>query len=146
MDWLRAFIWPEQAAERDRLAAAIAISRRQPPSVVRADAVTDLAELLDRAPADLPICVFHATLLTYVDRQATAELFESLRREVGRRAVSWVYLEAAGLLRGPGAPTAVTDEHRADRDTFVLGLVAQGVDRVLARVATYGESVHWLGP
>jgi hypothetical protein len=40
----------------------------------------------------------------------------------------------------------VTDEHRADRDTFVLDLVAQGVDRVLARVAIYGESIRWLAP
>jgi hypothetical protein len=28
----------------------------------------------------------------------------------------------------------------------VLDLVAQGVDRVLARVAIYGESIRWLAP
>jgi hypothetical protein len=144
VDWLRAFIWPEQAAERKRLAAAIAIARVRPPTVVAANAVSDLAALLDQAPPDLPVCVFHASLLTYVDRQGTAELFASLRREIARRPVSWVYLEAAGLLRGPGAPAAVTDEHRGDRDTYVLGVVDWAVDRVLARVATYGESIRWL--
>ncbi len=138
--WLRSFIWPEQAAERDRLRAAVTVARADPPAVVRADAVVDLPALLSRVPDDLPVCVFHASLLTYVDSDQRPDLFRALRRP----GVSWVYLEAAGLLSGPGAPTAVTDEHRRDRDTFVLGLVDEHEDTVLARVSTYGESIFWL--
>jgi hypothetical protein len=144
VDWLRAFIWPEQAAERDRLTAAIALARAQPPTVVAANAVTDLDRLLDLAPVGQPVCVFHATLLTYVDSEGRAELFAALRRAIADRAIHWIYLEAAGLLSGPGGPAAVTDRHREDRDTYVLGVVGPAEDTVLARVATYGESIHWL--
>ena len=56
----------------------------------------------------------------------------------------WVYLEAAGLIRGIGGPSAVTAAHCADRDTYVLGVVTGAEDTVLARVDTYGESIRWL--
>ncbi len=141
-DWLRAFVWPEQAAERDRLTAAIGLARADPPTVVAADAVAGLPGLLDRAPAGLPVCVFHTTLLTYVDSEQRATLFAAIRQAIADRPVSWIYLEAAGLLRG--GPAAVTDEHRADRDTFVLGMVDADRDQVLARVSTYGEVIRWL--
>jgi hypothetical protein len=143
-DWLRAFIWPEQATERDRLDAAIALARVDPPPLTVADAVRDLAGLLARAPDDRLLCVFHATLLTYVDRQRADGLFAGLRAAMGRRPLAWIYLEAAGLLRGEHAPAGVTDEHRADRDTYVLGMVTATRDAVLARVATYGETIRWL--
>lgn len=40
--WLEACVWPDQADRFARLRAAIAIGRRQPPHLVRGDAVADL--------------------------------------------------------------------------------------------------------
>ena len=106
--------------------------------------MSDLAALLARAPADQLVCVFHASLLTYVDRQRAGELFAGVRHAMAKRPLAWIYLEAAGLLQGEHAPAALTDAHRADRDTYVLGVVTATQDAVLARVATYGESISWL--
>lgn len=141
---LRACVWPEQRAELARLDAAIALALAFPPPLAAADAVTDLRRIVEDVPSELPLCLFHSTLVTYLPPDARTELFSTIRDLAVRRPVMWIYLESPALMTGPDAPEAITAQHRADHDTFVLGVVGPGKDAVLAQVGTYGECITWI--
>lgn len=67
--WLEAFIWPEQTSELATLRAAIDLARSAGiATVVKGDAVTGTATLLNSLPGREPIVVFTASLLSYLRR------------------------------------------------------------------------------
>ena len=49
--WLSCLVWPGEGDRQERLAAAVATARRDPPAVHRGDLLTDLPALAAQAPA-----------------------------------------------------------------------------------------------
>jgi len=128
--WLSCLVWPGESDREERLAAAIAAARRDPPPVHRGDLLTDLPALAARAPADATLVIFHSAVLAYVAPQDRERFAQAVR---GLGAV-WLSNESPGVV--PGLP--FTDFREG---TFVLG---QGGRTPLAFTDGHGAWLHWL--
>jgi hypothetical protein len=78
VDWLRCLIWPDEPDRAERLDAALAVARRDPPRIVRGDLVDDLASLAARAPAHATLVVFHSAVLSYVSPSRRRDFAEAV--------------------------------------------------------------------
>ena len=99
--WLSCLVWPGEGDRGERLAAAVATARRDPPVVHRGDLLTDLPALAALAPADSTLVVFHSAVLAYVtpeDRQQFAAIVRGLR-------AVWLANEAPGVVPGLAIPS-----------------------------------------
>ena len=106
--WLRALIWPEHRGRVETLKAAIEIARRNPPKLLAGDALDLLSEILNSAPDDSALCVFH----THTVNQFSDEAKERL--------------------------SAMLDKHGSERDLFVISIEAQrGIDGALVELVAY---------
>lgn len=92
--WLRTLVWPEHDDRRDRLDAACALAASDPPRVVRGDLLADLDALLDCAPRDAHLVVFHSAVLVYVDPAGRARFAERM----GSLDGTWVANEGSRVL------------------------------------------------
>jgi hypothetical protein len=133
MRWLSCLVWPGEGDRAERLEAAIASARRDPPQVYRGDLRNDLAALAARAPADATLVIYHSAVLAYVpaqDRERFAQAVASLR-------AVWLSNEAPGVVPGTVLPAAV------DGGPGPFVLVKDG-RQPLAITDGHGEWVHWL--
>jgi hypothetical protein len=64
--WLEALVWPEQTVRLANLRAAIKIAAASKPSVARGDLRYDLARLVDEAPKEATLVIFHTAVLAYL--------------------------------------------------------------------------------
>jgi hypothetical protein len=123
MAWLEALVWPDQPERANRLRAAIAVAREDPPRVVAGDLLTSLPALAAEAPKDATLVVFHTAVLAYVADPETRARFA---RDVRDLNAVWISNETprvfhlgvsgpkgAFLLSVDGEPTAWTDPHGA---------------------------------
>ena len=90
-EWLLALVWPEHAERRKRLAAALDMAAADPPPVRRGDGTTDLAAVLEEAPRDAALVVFHMSVLHQVPAAGKKAIDDALlaasrAREVWRVA------------------------------------------------------------
>ena len=103
--WLSCLVWPGEGDRGQRLAAAIASARRDPPVVHRGDLLTDLPALAAQAPRDATLVIYHTSVLYYVapdKREQVASAVRSLD-------AIWLSNEAPGILAGTAGPAL--DEH-----------------------------------
>jgi hypothetical protein len=124
--WLETLVWPEQSDRLDRLRAAIAAARQDPPRVVQGDLLKHLEAGARQAPSEATLVVFHSAVVAYVAEPALREEFIRTVRELG---AIWVSNEVPGvfpsvrerltrpgprgafLLAVNGTPVAWTDPH-----------------------------------
>jgi len=128
--WLSCLVWPGEGDRAQRLEAAIATARRDPPRVHRGDLRTDLPALAAQAPADATLVVYHSAVLAYVtpkDRRRFADTVRAL-------PAVWLSSEGPGVV--PDLP--VPPYQGAP---FVLGLDGH---TPLALADGHGTWLHWL--
>jgi hypothetical protein len=135
VQWLETLVWPEQEDRRQRLNAAIAVARRDPPPVVSGDLASDLEPLLARAPKDATLVVCHSAVLAYV---ASEERREHFAASVRRAGAVWISNEAPDVFRSRArsAPPA------PGRGLFLL--MQDGTP--LAWTMPHGQAVDWFAP
>ena len=92
--WLTCLVWPGEGDREQRLAAAIATARRDPPRVHRGDLVDGLPALAARAPAGATLVVYHSAVLAYVTPERRRE-FAALVRGLG---AAWLSNEGPRVL------------------------------------------------
>ena len=132
-EWLETLVWPEQDARAQRLRAAIAIARRDPPPVVRGNLLTDLEPLLAAAPRQATLVVFHTAVLAYVASQAARERFAAMMRDAN---VVWISNEHPGVFPSLAAGVPASRQRR-----FLL--MVNG--KPLAWTGPHGQSIDWFG-
>lgn len=130
--WLETLVWPGQDARLARLQAAISIAKATPPRLVAGDLTRDLAPLMQEAPRDATLVVFHTAVLTYVQNQAARDRFaeEMLNSKA-------IWLSNEGLSVFPQFAGAEATRHP---DKFLLLKNGQP----LARTGPHGQSLDWI--
>ncbi|GAA2012352.1 DUF2332 domain-containing protein [Nocardiopsis rhodophaea] len=77
--WLHSLIWPEHHQRTQRLDAAIAIARTDPPHLIQGDLNERLPDAIAHAPADTTLVVFHTTVLTYLSDKERDRFTDQIR-------------------------------------------------------------------
>ncbi len=131
--WLQALVWPEQRDRAERLADAVELVRPDPPRIVIGDLRTDLDALIDEAPADATVVVFHTAVLAYLDEGDRAAFAEQMLARIAAGRAHWISNEGPGVF-------AHTAGFPQDRAGFVLSVDGSPV----ALSAPHGDSLDWL--
>ncbi len=127
--WLSCLVWPGEGDRAQRLRAAIAAARRDPPVVRRGDLLTDVPALAAQAPAGATVVIYHSSVLYQVAPDGR-ERFAATVRGLG---AGWVSSEAPGIVPGTDMP-AVDDQ--------MCVLARDG--RPLGRADSHGAWLSWL--
>ncbi|MEP6505928.1 MAG: DUF2332 domain-containing protein [Betaproteobacteria bacterium] len=92
--WLRACLWPADAARRARFDAAVAIARTQAwPVSATTDAAASIAAWRDTLPDDVMPVVFNSWVLAYFDADLLRRYVERLHDGVATRGIAWISAE-----------------------------------------------------
>jgi hypothetical protein len=94
--WLTCLVWPGESDRQQRLAAAIASARRDPPAVYRGDLLTDLPALAARAPVAATLVIYHSSVLY----QVAPDMRDRLAATVRALGATWISCEAPGTVPG----------------------------------------------
>jgi hypothetical protein len=131
--WLETMVWPEQHERRERLSAAIALTKADPPRLVRGDALAELPALVAQAPRDATVVVITSAAIVYLMPEPRAKFIEL----IASLGVRWISNEGAGIVPTVGA--AIGTQHPE--------LLALGLDgRPLAWAGGHGQTLDWLAP
>lgn len=138
--WLGALIWPEHGFRAERLRAALGVVRADPPLLVRGDLNEHVLPLIDRAPSDAVVVVFHSAVLAYLDPAGRERFRTTMLRlaEDRARPLHWLSHEGQGTLAGVAGAMEKAPGERDGR--FVL----QHNGRTVARTGPHGQSIEWL--
>ena len=131
--WLETLVWPEDEPRLDRLRAAIAIAKADPPAVEKGDLLHDLSALIERAPRDTTVVVFHTAVLSYV---GSAEERAAFARQMLASDAVWLSNESPRVFPEIAARAAAAPS----QGLFLLS--RDGVP--VAWTGPHGQSVHWL--
>jgi hypothetical protein len=126
--WLECLVWPDQPERAARLSAALDTAVRYPLPVYQGDLIEQLPDVLDHAPANATLVVFHSAVLAYVNPAARAQ-FADLMRTLD---VVWVANEAPGVVANSNPP-------KYDTAPFVLTVD----EEVVAYTHPHGDWIDW---
>ena len=127
--WLSCLVWPGEGDRAQRLAAAIASARRDPPAVHRGDMLTGLPSLVAKAPADATLVIYHTSAMWYLP----AERREQFAATVRGLGATWLASEPPGVVPGTEGPA---------RDGHTCVLAHDG--HVIALTESHGTWLQWL--
>ncbi len=114
--WFESLIWPEHARRRQLAAAAIAELRRNPPRIVRGDAVDVLHAQLCDVPPDASLVVYNSAALCQggtMEQDAVAHVLTEFSR---RRTIDWLYCEGEEVVHRMLSAGRVTERKLANKD------------------------------
>ncbi|MCJ1687962.1 DUF2332 domain-containing protein [Rathayibacter sp. VKM Ac-2927] len=132
--WLEALLPPDRPERTERLRAAVATLREDPPAIVACDAAEALPEVLAAVPRGLRAVVVSLGTLVYLPWAAR----ERVLATVAESGASLVTLEAEALL--PPLREQAASLTAPERTPFLLA--ADGVP--LASAAPHGGRLSWL--
>ena len=134
MAWLENLVWPEQDERRERLRSAVAIARREPPRLVRADLLERLPDLLDEASGHGTPVVLHSAVVAYLEEPDRERFHDLMAGLVAAGRCRWISNE------GPRVLPRVTGDLEVPAGRFVTAL--DGVP--VAWSHGHGHAIHWL--
>ncbi|MFF2556555.1 DUF2332 domain-containing protein [Nocardia sp. NPDC058058] len=134
MRWLESLIWPEQQHRRERLRAAVAIARTDPPRLVTGDLLDTIADLVAEVPSGITPVVFGSAVLAYLDPDSRLA-FEKTIRDL---PCHWIANEGVGVIDSVAA--RLPHSPNPTRGSFALSL--DGAP--LAYVGPHGQSLDWI--
>jgi len=128
--WLGCLLWPGEGDREQRLAAAVATARRDPPPVHRGDLLDDLPALAAQAPAEATLVVYHTSVLAYV----TMDKRRQFAAAVAGLGAVWLSNEGPGVVPDLPLPPYGGSPSVLARDGRTL----------LAFADPHGTWLHWL--
>jgi hypothetical protein len=131
--WAQALIWPEQVERVERFETAVSIARSDPPEIRAGDALDLLPAVIESAPADASLLVYHSFVLNQWDVASRSALDAMLAGASVRRRIDRVSIEM--LVPGQAAPVVEHTRYESgDSDTKRLGTAHH-----------HGEWLRWEG-
>ncbi len=144
--WLRACLWPGDAARRERLDRALADARRHPVPLLRSeDGLNVLERWIDDLPGDVTPVVFNIWVLAYFDRDARMAYLRRIARLVRERGLAWVSGEVAKLSPLALPPECPDGESSDSATLWTLQWSDHGTVRTdaLAWSHPHGRWIRW---
>ena len=145
--WLEACVWPDVPGRVERLRAAVALARLDPPELRAGNAVDLVADAVRAVPRDAVACLDSTWVLAYFSDDERARLHELLDELGGDRSIAYVtaeYTDNGGpWVPAPPRPTTVV-EHKMPT-LLGLGLWDHGrtEHRALAWMPPHGQWIDW---
>jgi hypothetical protein len=133
--WLETMVWPEQEERRERLRRAVEIARADPPYLVRGDLLDALPALVDQAPPDATLVVFHSAVIAYLEPGDRVRFAAMMRGLVADGRCHWVSNEGPRVL-----PELVPPRVDVPLGRFVLAVDG----RPVALTHGHGAELDWL--
>ncbi len=131
VQWLRALVWPDNQKRARQLEPAIRLVKQALPRIITGNALDLLPSLLDKVPAEAPLCIYHSFTLTFAGVEPREKLHALLTKASEKRELFLVWIEWA-----------------ADSETPRLGIVrffdGAKTEKTLARCHSHGEWLEWL--
>lgn len=131
--WLETLVWPEQTERLERIRAASAIVRENPPTLIQGDALEGLEGAVTTRPAGTTLVIVTSAMLVYVPYLERMRLVDAIRA----LDAHWISLDGIGVL--PDVDARHPSPHRG---RFTLSLDGEP----LAEVGPHGQFVEWLTP
>ncbi|MER7558694.1 DUF2332 domain-containing protein [Nocardioides sp. NPDC126508] len=134
MSWLLTLIWPGHDQRHDRLAAAIEVTRAEPPQLIAGDMLDQLDGALETAAASggTPV-VHHSAAVAYLDERDRVEIENRLRTLVAAGRCHWISLEGPRVI-----PSLATAAPSLAADHFSLAVDGQAVGWLQGHGAALG--------
>ncbi len=133
--WLLTLIWPGHDERHDRLAAAIEVTRAEPPQLIAGDMLDQLDGALETAAASggTPV-VHHSAAVAYLDERDRIEIENRLRTLVAAGRCHWISLEGPRVIPSlaPVTPSPLAADH------FCLAVDGQAVGWLQGHGAALG--------
>ncbi len=141
--WLEACVWPDQLDRFQRLRAALAMARTDPPPVRRGDAVEDLAPAVTDAADSGHPTLLTSWVLNYLSPRQRVDFVARLDDLAHGHDISWVAAESPALT--PELPFGAAADDPEDRTVLSLVRWRGGQREVgtLAVVHPHGFWMHW---
>ncbi|MEI7592087.1 MAG: DUF2332 domain-containing protein [Actinomycetes bacterium] len=145
--WLEACIWIDRPERLSRLRSAIDLARREPPEVLRGNAVELIADAIAAIPDDVVACIDSTWVLAYLSADERSTLHAMLDEFGSRRSLAMVTAEYPGNV--PWLPESIPPEpivgHKAPTE-LGLGLWDHGrtEHRGLAWMQPHGQWLYWV--
>ena len=133
MAWLETLVWPEQGDRLARLRAAVQVARADPPRIRRGDLTRDLSLMVQEAPRDATLVVFHTAVLAYVPAQAQRDAFAA---EALQLCDYWISNEAPDVF----PQIAAKLDRQLTPPLFMLAVNGQPV----AAAHPHGATLDWI--
>lgn len=147
--WLEACIWADHPERLRRLSLAAAVQRKHPPRFVVGDMVDDLTRAASEIPAALPLVVVTCSATCYLSSERRRDFVARLADVAASRPLWWVSQEDFRGGLEIVAPDRQDLQVTAADPLATLGLVrwraGTAVVRALARTASHGDRMRWLG-
>jgi len=138
--WLLACQWPDDLERFERTRRALAAARAEPPVLEQGDVVDGLRGVVDHAPLEARVVLFHSWVAAYLSAPDQARLRAAIRALASERAVSWLWLEHPRDVPGLEPPLV---EDRIPGSSLLVLDEPPGQTRVLAQCHPHGS---WLAP
>ncbi|HEY1396232.1 DUF2332 domain-containing protein [Roseateles sp.] len=145
--WLRACLWPGDAARRKRLDRALDDARRHPVPLLRTeDGLADLERWMDELPAGVTPVIFNVWVLAYFDAASFQAHVERIGRLVRDRGLVWISGEVGKLAPMASPPDCPAGESPGSGTLWTLQWRDGGEVRtdVLAWSHPHGRWIEWL--
>nr|WP_297530043.1 DUF2332 domain-containing protein [uncultured Roseateles sp.] len=147
--WLRACLWPGDAARRERLDRALADARRHPVPLLRTeDGLADLERWLDELPAGVTPVIFNVWVLAYFEPDALKAHVARIWRLVRERGLAWISGEVGKLAPMASPPACPAGESPGSGTLWTLQWRdgAELRTEALAWSHPHGRWIEWLTP
>ena len=134
---LIAYVWPDQTARLARIEAAIALSRRHPPVVDKADAADWIEDQLAKPQQDgVARLIFHSIVLQYLPPESRHRVVNAIIKAgaaaTAQRPIAWLSMEFTGPVK-------------SEAELRLRSWPGNGESVTLATVHPHGASITWLG-
>ena len=141
--WLLSCVFADHAERRMRLLAAIGLRKKRGLTVHRGNLATDLRPLLDAAPRDAQLVVFHSAVLNYATLEERALFVQTLAEASHARNIVWISNEGRTVV-----PEITALAPAAGQRPFLLGRTiferGERCDECLALAHPHGAELDWL--
>ena len=138
--WLEALVWPEQEFRRERLHQAVAIAQLEPPLLLAGHLNEQLENLVDQAPPDAALVVFHSAVMGYLSSRERAQ-FQAMMAKLTARGGHWLSNEGNTVIEQEDGSSVVPniDEARL-KGRFLISHNSEPV----AIAGPHGQNLEWL--